>query len=512
MTLQQAMELAVQHHRAGRLADAEAIYRQVLAISPNQPDVLHLLGIVAIQAGKLPIALDLVDRAIALNPKEPTYHSNRGEALMRMGQIESAIESFRRSLDLGPVYEAWNNLGTALGQVGKLNESIDAFRASIALKPESPEAHSNLGDALKQAGRIDEAIDSIDRALSINPDLMAAHNNKGTCQRALGEYDSAIESYRRALALAPALPIIHYNLAVTLLIKGDFEQGFIEYEHRYGVPEIAASTRRFTEPRWEGEELAGRTIVLHAEQGFGDTIQFARYAPLVKERGGRVILAVQPELIKLMHGLDGIDKLVSLDESPPKFDLHAPLLSLPRIVGTTLDTIPTAPYLKVDEEAVERWRKRLMDDIAPRKIAIAWSGRAAFQDDRWRSLTLNDLAPLASIENTTFYSVQVGPAAKQLESPPQGLKVIDLSADLTDFAETAAALMQMDLLITSDTAVAHLAGALDMPVWLLASFSPDWRWLTEREDSPWYPSMRLFRQPQIGDWAEPIARIANELE
>lgn len=510
MTLQQAMELAVQHHRNGNLAEAEAIYRQVLSISPNQPDVLHLMGILAIQAGKLEIAADVIRRAITLNPTEPTYHANLGEALMRGGKLDEAIESFRQSIELGPVYEAWNNLGNALGRRGDLDEAIAAFHSAIALDPRLPEAHSNLGDALKQQGKLTEAMEAIDKALAIHPGLMAAHNNRGICLRALGRYDDAVESYRHALNLSPALSILHYNLAATLLLKGDYEQGFIEYEHRFGVPEMAGPLTRYSLPQWEGEELGGRSIVLHAEQGFGDTIQFVRFAPQVKSRGGRIVLAVQPELMRLMEGIEGIDEIIPLTDTPAA-DLHCPLLSLPRILGTTLHTIPPAPYLQVDESAVDRWKERIKPASGVRKIGVAWSGRAQFKDDHWRSLTLDALAPLAQVQNVTFYSLQVGPATSQLQSPPPGLRLIDLSPHLTDFAETAAALMNLDLLITTDTAIAHLAGAIGMPVWMLTSFSPDWRWQIDRDDSPWYPTMRLFRQTTLDDWKTPVSAIVEAL-
>jgi hypothetical protein len=327
-----------------------------------------------------------------------------------------------------------------------------------------------------------------------------------------GELDEALSVCQRAIQLRPDHAGAHWNKSLVLLLKGDFAQGWAEYEWRWQSKDFRSPRRDFPQPQWRGEDPSGRTILLHAEQGFGDTIQFIRYAPLLAGRGARVIVECQPELQRLLGGVEGIQHLTARGEPLPPFDLHTPLLSLPLAWGTRVKTIPgNVPYIKPDPALVGAWRGRLAGDSAL-KVGLVWAGSPIRKDDRYRSLPLSSLAPLAGVKGVSFYSLQKGKATEQAQNPPPGMNLIDMTEEIKDFADTAALISHLDLVITVDTAVAHLAGAMAKRVWTMLEFVPAWRWLLNREDSPWYPTMRLFRQPAIRDWATVIRRVAGELQ
>jgi tetratricopeptide (TPR) repeat protein len=547
-TIEQAMQIGIQHHQAGRLAEAEGIYRQVLAHHPNHPDALNLLGVLAAQSGQPGTAVDLIRHAVELNPGHAEAHSNLGHVLLEVGRADEAVVACRRALQLAPGYAAaYNNLGNALGALGqteealaasrqaiqlqprfaeayhnvgnhlksqgKLTEAADAYREAVRLKPEYAEAHNNLGIVLLEQDKVEESVAVYHQLTRLKPSYAEAHTNLGNALRRAGRPAEAIAAHRRAIELTPDIAEAHWNLGLVLLATGDLISGWQEYEWRWKAKGFPYRMRDFAQSQWRGEKLNGRTILLHAEQGLGDTIQFVRYATEVAAAGGKVILECQAELCRLLNDFPGVSQIVAAGQPLPAFDLHCPLMSLPFAFATRLESIPrSAPYLMADSK-LQSDRARLLEDDSRRiKVGLAWAGRPTHQNDRIRSIELNTLAPLAGAKGVRFYSLQKGPAARQAGAPDAAIEVVDFSDQLVDFVDTAALIANLDLVITVDTAVAHLAGAMGKPVWVLLAHLPDWRWMLDREDSPWYPTMRLFRQNAPGQWNDVIARVAECLE
>jgi hypothetical protein len=431
------------------------------------------------QAGRNDVALDLIRRSIALSPDVPAGH---------------------------------NNLGNVLKEIGQLDEAIAAFRKSISLKGDSAEVHNNLGDALRDNGQLDEAIAACRQAIAIRPDYAEAYSNLGNALADKRQLDDAIAAYRQGLARNHTLSEVRKNLSLALLRRGDFQKGWDEYEWRWKCRDFRSSARNFAQPQWDGGPLEDRIILLHAEQGFGDAIQFIRYLPLVIQRGGKAVVECQAGLDRLFRAMAGEHQIVIRGQPLPAFDVHCPLLSLPRVFQTTLENMPQAvPYLRADPEDAAKWQHRLAEHLPLSRVGLAWAGNSADRDDRKRSMNLARLMPLAQIPGVRFFSLQKGDAANQIKSAPAGMDLIDWAQELGDFSDTAALIANLDLIISVDTAVAHLAGALAKPVWTLLPFSSDWRWLTDREDTPWYPSMRLFRQPAWGDWDSTVTQVADAL-
>jgi Tetratricopeptide repeat len=384
----------------------------------------------------------------------------------------------------------------------------------LNLQPHFPQACNNLGIAHKRQDKLDEAAQWYERALRQRQDYSEAWTNLGNVRREQAHFDEALDCHDRALACDPNSAEAHFNRAQLLLLEADFARGWPEYEWRWRTPAFPRLT--FTQPRWDGTDLGGRTILLHAEQGLGDTLQFVRYVPLVKARGGRVILQCQRPLLRVLAGLDDVDLLVPQGAPLPPFDVRAPLLSLPGIFGTSLETVPNVvPYLQADSNHVERWRRELAS-LDGFKIGIAWQGNPKTAGDKKRSILLSALAPLAQLPGVRLISLQKGPGVDQLGAMARRFPVLDLGTSLDEtsgpFMDTAAVMKNLDLVITSDTAVPHLAGALGVPVWVALPKVPDWRWLLQREDSPWYPTMRLFRQRSIGNWHEVFEGLSSALQ
>jgi len=483
-------DAAVLHHRAGRLAEAERLYRQALALDPGHADSLNLLGVLAQQSGRTGLALDLLGQAIARDPAVAGYHANLGNMLGEAGRLDEAVASFGRALALDPTQpEAHSNLAHALAQLGRLDEAIACCRAALALRPGFAQALYNLGNLLWQAGRLEESVACCRQAVAALPGDAQAHAALGIALRQRGRLADAEASSRTAIALRPDLAEAHTNLAMVLIAQGDYPAGWREYEWRWRTPDFAPGLRHFAQPQWRGEVGGGRTLLLHAEQGFGDTLQFCRYAMLAASRGFRVVLEVQAPLLRLLRGL-------------------------PLALGTTLATVPSALcYLRADAAQAASWRARL--DALDRpglRVGLVWAGNprplspAAAAVDRRRSVPPAMLAPLVAVPGVHFVSLQkTGPAA------PAAFGLTDCMAEVTDFADTAALVQNLDLVISVDTAVAHLAAALGRPVWLLDRFDHCWRWLAGRADSPWYPTLRVYRQPQPDDWASVVADVARDL-
>src|ERR1051326_992357 len=545
--LAQALAQAVALHRQGDLAQAEKIYARILKARRDHFDALHLLGLLKHQTGKTGEAYRLIGAALAVNPRSADARSNLGLVLHALKRDADALASFQAALALDPGHvEALNNRGSALlgldrpaealasferllaidprhleAQVNRANAllelnrvdaAIAGYDAVLAAQPRHAGAHFNRGNALMQRDRLDAAIAAFDRALAIAPGYAKAHTNRGLALRALNRHAEALASYERALALDKDFAEAHLNAAHALLTLGDFRRGFAAYKWRWKIPATAPQRRTLRQPLWLGTPpIAGKTILIHAEQGLGDTIQFARYAKPLTRAGAKVLLEVAPPLKQLLSGMDAATRVVAQGEALPPFDLHCPLASLPLAFKTELASIPVeVPYLAASAQRLEKWRAR-MDALPPPRIALAWSGNPAHANDRHRSIALSRLQPLCSLEGASFISVQRELREGDAGALAGAARLVHLGDELADFADTAAVLALADLVISVDSAVAHLAGAMGRPVWILLPFSPDWRWMLAREDSPWYPTARLFRQPAIGDWASVIARARDEI-
>ena len=608
--INQLLQQAMEHHRAGRMADAERGYRQILAADPNNADALHLLGVLAASAGQVQAGVDLIGRALAVRPEDPDLldnlaavlanagrsdeaaaatgrarairddptplifagdafrqqkkfdqardcyqraamirpdmgaaHAALGSLLLEQHQIPQAIGALTRAAQLSPDNSTvFRELGIAHLQLQRFNDSIDACRRALEIDPEDALALCHLGLALRRVGkgeegdtclervvtlpasgpaqifnravalecleRYEEAAEAYKRTIAFDPSAISSHLNVGGAMQRLGRLDEAMRWLDTVLALAPNYPLVHLDRGVVLLTQGNFIEGWKEYDWRWKCPERHPPPREFPQPLWRDQDVSGKTVLLHAEQGIGDAIQFSRYAPMVKARGARVILEVHRELVTLARTIAGVDQVIAQDDPIPEFDLHSPLMDLPLIFGTTLRKVPAnVPYMSVAADkiaAVERAaRPRMKPQGRPSlRVGLVWAGRPTHPLDRTRSIRLEIFAPLASLSEAgiSFLTLQKGPAAAQLQDAPAGLMLRDYTADLHDLSDTAALLENLDLVVCVDTSIAHLAGALNRPAWVLIAHAPDWRWLDRREDSPWYPSLRLFRQQTRGDW------------
>jgi len=654
VTIEQALQMATGHHSAGRLPEAEGIYRQILAQEPQQPQALQLLGVLAHQVGRSDLALDYLHQSLAVLPNDADAHINITEVFRALGRLDEAVGAGRRATELVPAspaawlnygtalkdrksndeaaaalekaieleplysrafnnlgivrqnqerfpeafaayhraieleptsHDAWNNLGTAHLEQNRLAEAVDSFRHSLALEPNSIDSHTNLADALNKceayadaaaharraielnpraveayynlanalqglrqideavavlqqlqvltpqtgdshnqlgnalqlARRFEESEASYKEALRHTPDSARVHSNLGMLYYRMARLDDAEASFRRALEIDPEYTDAHFNQSLVTLHRGDFAAGWKQYEWRRKVPSHLRFQRHNDKPMWDGSEAPEATILLHTEQGLGDALQVIRYAPLVRARVGRVIVECQPELLSLMRTAAGIDEVIARGAPVPDTTFQIPLLSLPFIFGTDLHNIPNhVPYLQTPAERLESWRERLAQpEGGPLRVGLVWAGNPGHSDDQARSCPPEALGALARCKNTgrgvVFYSLQKGHGAASVKWLPPELEVIDLGPDILDFADSAAILGHLDLLITVDTATAHLAGALGREVWTLLSYRGEWRWLLDRTDSPWYPSMKIFRQSTPGDWNELLDRVATAL-
>jgi tetratricopeptide (TPR) repeat protein len=611
-TTVEALNAAIAVHQSGRAAEAEALYRQIVAADPSAVDGWNLLGIACFQQGRAAEAIDCLRRAIELRPEEAQYFNNLGEACRAFGRLEESIAAYRRAIELKPTYpEAFNNLGIALSMNGdpagglaqfdealrlrpefadahynrglalrslkrldesiaaseaalrikpdmagawnnlglihqeqrRLEQSVAAFREALRLSPNLAEVHNNLGNTLKLQKQLEASVVEFRRAIELNPRLPEAHNNLAAALKAEGKFAEAMESYARAIELRPnyveaitnlgnalkdqlrfdeamrlyerALELdpghveAHISRAIVRLVHGDFERGFPEFEcrwHRAGF----SLPRPMNVPLWDGSDPRGRTILLVAEQGLGDSLNFVRYATLLAQRGAKVLLVCQPPLVKLLKTVPGVAAVLTQDEPHPACDIYAQMASLPGICQTRRESIPNrVPYVFADPAAVARWRAEL--GSAPGlKVGIAWQGNRLHTNDRWRSLRLESLGFLQR-PDVRVVSLQKDPTDAD-RALLERLGAVDLDRRLTDMSETAAVVKNLDLVISCDSAMAHLAGAIGAKVWVAIPFAPDWRWLLERDDCPWYPTMRLFRQPKFNDWPAVLQNLAQALD
>jgi tetratricopeptide (TPR) repeat protein len=563
-----ALKKAVKQHRSGNLRQAVAGYQQIIRRQPNSAEAHNNLGVALKEQGRLDDAVARYQEAIRLQPKYAEAHNNLANALLSQGKIEEAIACLEQAIGLKPDYaeahtnlanvftqqnkleeaigcyrqalrinpECWEaciNLGNVLDRQDKVDEAIECYRQAVRLKVDSAEAYNNLGAALmrqdqrdqavhcylqalrhkpdyadvysnlsialREQGRLDDASTCAQHALRLNSGHLEAKNNLGSVLMELGRLEESLACFEQVLCQNPGHVEAHFNRALLWLLQGNWAQGWPEYEWRWQAKASLLSS--YQQPRWDGSHLKGRKLLLVAEQGLGDTLQFIRYAPLLKERGASIIVCCQKALLRILKNMPGIDALVPEGAALPAFDVYAPLMSLPGILQTTPDTVPAnVPYLSADADLCEQWRRELslLDGF---KIGIAWQGNPTYKRDRCRSIPFSHLESLSRLPGVRLLSLQKGLG-------DLGSRIDEIAGP---FMDTAAIMQNLDLVITSDTAIAHLAGALGVPVWLALSYSPDWRWLLDRQDSPWYPSMRMFRQARPGDWQELFQRVEAEL-
>ena len=443
------IELGIMHYQGGDLQNAKSIFEKIVAAQPNNFDALYYLAIVNYQ----------------------------------MEDYDEAILNIKKALTKNSISaEANNVLGNILMVAGQLNEAIICYQKAIEINPNFTDAYNNLGMTYIQPLQLDEAIKYFQKAIEINPNFAEAH----------------------------------VNMSFVLLLSGKLNQGWQEYEWRWGLEDSFDDMSYSYIPLWNGSDVSNRTILIHAEQGFGDAIQFIRYIPMVANRGAKIIVDCPKELISLFSNMEDIKQVIlrtDYDDIDIDVDVRCPLLSLPYIFRTTIDTIPSdVPYLIADTALIQKWRERLSKDNSnAKKIGLVWAGSSSNKKLR-RSYSLSLFSPLSETEDVTFYSLQKGEVSKQAKDSPFGMRLIDYTEEINDFSDTAAIIESLDLVISIDTAVAHLTGALGKPVWTLLPFSPDWRWMLNRGDSPWYPTMRLFRQPSRGDWETVIVKVKDELQ
>ena len=539
------LSLGVKHQMSGRLRQAEELYREVLATSPEHPDALHMLGTVAHQAGRTDAAAELFERVLRARPSADATWLALAMARHALKQPEAAAIAFERVGQLASDISRIRLAARGLVALGKLDQAVTALGRGVALDARNADARAELGEALRLSNHWEAAAAEYRAALVLNPSQLHANRGLGYLlvagdqgaeaepyiQTALrlapndwnlwnllagalqfqNRPDEALAAYEKALAHVPngdEEARVRNDMSRLRILLGDFERGWEEFEWRLRTPE-GRTPFDFPRPEWTGQDLSGKTILLHPERSaHGDVIHFVRYAALVAARGARVVLHCQPALTLLMRSAPGVGQVVTHGEALPYFDYHAALMSLPRVFKTTVATIPASiPYLEPPPALLSQWRARFEGNQSF-KIGLVWAGSA--RPFERRSRTLASFAPLAGIPGVTFYGLQPGPADSNLL--PAGMTFLHLGAEINDFADTAAAIAQMDMVISVDTAAAHLAGAMGKPVWTLIDFAPGFLWMLDRSDTPWYPTMRLFRQARAGDWPEVFVRIRAALE
>ncbi|MDP6748169.1 MAG: tetratricopeptide repeat protein [Candidatus Poribacteria bacterium] len=532
---------AISLHQEGNLKEAEKKYDYILKIDPTHAVSLNLLGVVLSQTNRHHDAIDLIRQALAINPEYTEAYNNLGMALQATKQLDSAIDSYLCSLKLDPHFisghynlgntykerdrfdeaidsycktlalnprhlSAYINLGIVYREQGKFTEAINCYQRALELDPNFADTHNNLGNVYREQEKFVEAINCYQRALELDPNSGTIHNSLGIFHKDLGKVDEAIECYQRALELKPTNPQINTNLAMTLLLKGDFENGWKLNEWR-----LKQQQRDFLQPFWDGSSFEDKTLLIYSEQGLGDTIQFVRFLPTLAKMGNKIAIQCQDQLKTLLQPLESLSHLVGVFNSTdklPHFDICLPLMSLPYVLGISHpDKIPNyVPYLYPNQDNCYD-----LPNSPNLKVGLVWAGNPSHKNDRYRSIELKQFIPLFKIPDCEFYSLQVGERVSELRIIDKERSIVDLGEKFADFSDTASALSQLDLLISVDTSVAHLAGAMAKPVWNLLPANPDWRWLLDREETPWYPTMRLFRQKELGQWDDVIEKIRLEL-
>ncbi|MBC7782937.1 MAG: glycosyltransferase family protein [Burkholderiales bacterium] len=486
-------------------------YNRAIQARPNYAEAYNNLGNTFNQTGQIDKAIGCYEQAIRLKPDFAEAHDNLGVVLAQCGELGDAAEHFERAVQLNPnLPQAHNNRGNALSTLGRQTEAIASFRKALELRPDFPEALSNLANSLTCTGEPAEAIALARRAVAARPRYPGGWSNLGMALQHSGFVEEAAAAFARAVELDPGGVSYRFNQSLCMLLSGDLERGWDAYEVRFKHKGNALLAPPPPQPRWAGEDLAGKSVLILPEQGLGDVIQFARYLPTLKQRGARVVLQCQTPLLRLMRSLRDVDEVIDIKEPPPKTDFCAYVMSLPRLFQTRLISIPAdVPYLRADDVDIARWKDRLAPLGDGMKVGLVWSGSRTHAADHFRSIPLSALDPLADISGVHFISLQ-----KDRRDEPAGRmskRLIDHTADLTDLADTAALIANLDLVISVDTSIVHLAGAMAAPVWVLLHAGPDFRWLMNRDDSPWYPTARLFRQDAITEWDPVMQRLSRAL-
>ncbi len=500
--------------RLKRPEEALANLDRALVLKPDYLDALCNRGNALVDLQRLDEALACYDKALAIDPKDAPALNNRANVLWALDRREEAMKSYDRALALAPNdLSILKDRGAALGFLQRSEEALECFDRALTLKPDDPYFLYKRGNALSDLQRHEEALATLDRAFELAPDDAEALGNRGNVLAALQRHAEALASYDRALELEPDSAMAHWNRGLALLRVGDYERGWQEYEWRSKLKMSSRSRQEFSQPRWRGElPIEGKTILLFWEQGFGETLQFVRYVPQVVALGAKVVLSVQLPLQALLANIDPSVTVIATEDSLPPFDLQCPLMSLPLAFKTRLETIPAeTPYLSVGPDRITRWREQLPQSQSLR-VGLVWAGNPEFLADRSRSIGLSPLLPLLSVPGVQFISLQKDLRAGDKELLRQHPQLVHFGDQLSDFSDTAAIMSSLDLVISSDTACAHLAGALGRPVWVLLQKQPDWRWMFDREDCPWYRSAKLFRQPVAGDWDSVVGKVASALE
>ncbi len=541
--------------QTGHLADACQLIGSAVSLPPLDAHRINTLGVIQMSVGDIDSAISTFSRSVEIDRNVAAFHNNLAHALDCRGDKTSAEAHLREALALQPDYpeaclnlanivkatgtpaeaealyrralaakpdyaNAAYNLGIFLKEQGRLGEALEALKLAVQLAPDMAVAHNNLGIVLRVLNRVDDAEACFRRALELDPQNMEATANLGNVQDAQGRTGEALACYEKALGFAPDLAELHLNNAYALLKTGNFPDGWREHEWRWKTGIFRNAWPNYPQPMWDGSALEGKRILLWYEQGLGDTLQFIRYAPLVADKGGKVIVLCQPPLKTLLQTCRGIETLLADDGEPlPDFDVHCPLMSLPLLLGTELRTIPTStPYLYPEATPADTWKSRL-EILAPNllKVGLVWAGNprkdmpeASLVDAR-RSVGLTCFSPLLQTPGAFFFSLQKGDAAEQLREIPEPLRPLDFSQEWNNFADTAAFAANLDLIITVDTSVAHLAGALGKETWVLSRADGCWRWLLNRDDSPWYPELKLYRQTTPGNWDTVVEKIVTAL-
>ena len=514
--------MALQRHEAGELEEARQLYEEALGLDAENIDALHFLGVIEYQQGRLAQAEQLISSALARNASNPQAHNNLGNVLLARGNAEQAAASYRHAIALRTEYvDAYLNLGSVLLKQGKTDDAAACYERGLAVAPRSARLHFGLAAVHADSGRLEEAVAGFRRALAIQPAYPEAYSGLAAALFALARVPEAEESYRAALTLKPDFSQAKFGCALAKLMQGDYAEGFALFEARFeksalAEPAAAALRDRVEQlrsvPRWRGERVAGKALLVWTDQGFGDTLMFMRYLRLLKARGfSRVIVQCEPPLARLLRADPGVDEVVLQEARAPfgEFDFHCPMSGLPLAFGTLLDSIPgPTRYVSVPGTMKEQWARRLAG-VGPLRVGLIWAGRRDFPRDALRSIDLQRFAPLFAVGGVAFISLQKGDAAAQAAGT--GWAILDYMDECFDLLDTAALIEQLDLVVGVDTGVMHLAAALGRPTWLLNRFESEWRWMLDSENCRWYPTLRIFRQREPGAWEEVLVRVAEAL-
>ncbi len=500
----------------GKFQEAVHAYQKAVTIKPDYAEAYHNMAIALQSLGRYDAAVEKCTQAISLEPNFARAYNTRAFSLEKQKLYDEAIKNYRQALQLEPnLVEAYNHLGVLLNEQGKIDEAIKNFRQALQCDPYYAELYNNLGIALKEQEQFSEAMANFVRSIQLDPQFAEAYYNLANSLRDEGRCVEAINNYNKAIGLNPDYAQAHWNLSLTNLLSGNYLEGWKGYRWRRNADlKILTDYHKNGKSRWDGSSFENKTLLVHYEQGLGDNIQFVRYLPMVKERGGTVVYETLKPLIGLFKGFPGVDEIVEYRKDEKlslHYDVYSSLMDMPNIFGTTVETIPAGvPYIHADPAKVEYWRKKLSGDDL--KVGIVWAGSPEHGNDRYRSCSLKCFASLAEIEGVQLYGLQKGQAAGQMDEYADTIKVTNISKDFNDLTDTAAAIENLDLVISVDTSVLHLSGAIGKCTWALLPYAPEWRWMLYRNDSPWYPTMRLFRQANWSDWAAVFQHVAEELQ